>query len=255
MRRMSKVWWALVVGVSLGVTLVGVSPVKAAPLTNTQISWAQFLNFADITTPLVDAPPFIDYFDFTPENPPGDGEIFSAVYPGKGPAAGKYVYVYQVYHYSESSAVNFTGFAFPAFTTLGPVPIDFNGDSVPDTSFYIVPAAGDPANPPIGTTANSWGTKKPTSFGYSPNPPNSDITISYVSIPELGIDDVILRGQVGYIFGFVHSLPPTVAKANTKDSGTDALEPLVYTPSPEPTSFVLLSAGLLGLVAIRRRRS
>jgi len=253
---MSKVWWALVVGVSLGVTLVGVSPVKAAPLSNTPISWTQFLSFAD-TTPLTDAPPFIDYFDFSPKTAPADGEIFSAVYLGKGPAEGKYVYVYQVYHYSGSSSVNFTGFAFPAFTTLGPVPIDLNGDNVPDfTSFYIVPDANAPSTPPIGgTTANSWGTKKPTSVDYSPNPPNSDITISYASIPEFGINDIILRGEVGYIFGFVHSLPPTVVEANTKDAGTDILKPLVYTPSPEPTSFVLLSAGLLGLVAIRRRRS
>lgn len=241
MRNMSRIWMTLVASVSLGMTLLIVNPVRAASLSNTKIDWHTFLRFSTLISP-PDAPPFIDYFDFKPPSA-GDGEIYSAVFLGTGPAAGQYVYVYQVYHYGTSDTSYFTGFAFKALTTLTPTNIPGIG-----TSFYIEPDEDDPATPPIGgTSANAWGNYKPSEVDYTPNPPFSDITVSYV------LRDKIPKNGVSYIFGFVHPLPPTKVPSNPKDTTEDILNPLVYTPSPEPSAFILVSAGLLGLWGIRRR--
>ncbi len=240
MRNVLRVWTFLVVGASLGMTFLWVTPANAIPLSNTQISWGTFTSFADISLPVV--PPLIDYFDFFPQTPGSDGEIYSAVFQGHGAAAGKFVYVYQVYHYSTSSAANFSGIAFQAFTTVVPVNVPGVG-----TSFYIAPVPGDPITPPIGTTANSWGNYKPSEVDWSSNPPGSDISVSYIGANR------IPRDGVSYFFGFVHSPPPKKVESNPIDAGPDLLKPFVYTPSPEPSAFILLSAGLLGLMAIRRR--
>jgi len=241
MRRMSKVWWALFVGVSLGVTLAGVSPVKAAPLSNTPISWTTFLNFAEIGSPVVDS--LYDHFDFEPVAPGHDGLIYSQVFEGKGDAAGKFVYVYQVKHFSGSSSQYFRSFSFKSFSTLMPINLPGIGNS-----FYIS-FADDPDDITIGF---GLGSKAPVSFWYDPNflTNTSSVSVDFKGGSQPGIG----RGEVSFIFGFVHELPPVKAKVNPMDDDPDALKPLVYTPSPEPTSFVLLSAGLLGLVAIRRRR-
>ncbi len=240
-RNMSRFWMVLGLSVSMGVTLLWVTPVRAVSLSNTQIDWDTFLTFST-TTPVPGAPPLIDYFDFSPPSA-GDGEIYSAVFLGTGPAEGQYVYVYQVYHYETSDSSYFTGLAFKALTTIMPTNIPGVG-----TSFYIVPDDDDPPIPPIGgTSANAWGNYKPTEVDYTPNPPVSDISVSYV------FQDKIPKGGVSYFFGFVHPLPPTKVLSNPKNAAPDVLNPLVYTPSPEPSAFVLIGTGLLGLLVIRRR--
>lgn len=67
MRNVLRVWKFLVVGVSLGMTILWVTPVDATPLSNTPISWSTFISFANIGNPVV--PPLIDYFDFSPPHP------------------------------------------------------------------------------------------------------------------------------------------------------------------------------------------
>jgi len=234
MRRMSKVWWALVVGVSLGVTLVGVSPVKADPLTLNPISWSTFLTFADIsTTPGI---PIFESFNFPPPPPPGgtfpDGEVFSAVYKGIGPADGKFVYVYQIRLFDTEDVAQVDRIAFKTFTTLSPE----YPSGTPLGAFYI-----DSGDVGIG-------------FGLGEVAPSEGDFLT-IPKPQIGVDFPVPTGKTSYIFGFIHPLPPTTVTANLIDGEIENLNPLVYTPSPEPASFVLLSAGLLGLAVIRRRRS
>lgn len=158
------------------------------------------------------------------------------------------MYVYQLYHYYHSSSLKLTAISFEAFTPAVPVNVSGVG-----TSFYITPAGGTPL---IGTTAGSWGKHTPTAIvwtsDWTSDPPRSEISVSYILDPIFRFDPTSGDG-VSYLFGFVHSLPPTMVKSNPVDGRTDLLWPLVYTPSPEPSAFILLSAGLLGLMAIRRR--
>lgn len=251
MKVKSRIWTTVIVSASvLALILFGVSPAKAAPLSNTNISWSNFLTFADIS--VVVGAPLTDFFDFAPATAPADGEIISAVYAGKGAAAGKYVYVYQIHHYSTSSSPFFDSMSFKAFTTLPPA--DPLGLAPPGKyfSFYIGP---DPNinilfGYPIGATLTS-----PKSAFLTFDPPNSEYDFNFVDLNTgQGIPGKGTAQSYSHIFGYIHDLPPTTVAANIIDAGPDLRKPLVYTPSPEPAAVGLLMAGLMGLSFFRRRR-
>jgi len=227
MRRMSKVWWALVVGVSLGVTLVGVKPAKAAPLTT--------VNSATYSSWLgpVAAPPMTNTFDFEPTNatfPGPDGEVLSVVYYGAGAATGFYVYVYQITHYAKppSSEGSIEGMSFDIFgplntSLLNPGTVAFQVEDTGDLELESATLAPPGAPPAIGTIK---------------------FTVK---------DEALPPNQTTWLFGFFSPLPPTKVVADMKNTGNTILSPLVYTPSPEPSTFVLLGMSLLGGIWWRRR--
>jgi len=220
MRRMSKVWWALVVGVSLGVTLVGVKPAKAGPLMT--ISEATFKAWIGWPDPIVVAAPMTQTFEF---NPPGeDGDISSVVFKGVGGiAAGNYVYIYQIAHYSNSSENNINGVSFDVF---GPI-VPLSGGAV---AFQVQPGSDYGGDVSLSDATLYPGT--PSSIDFT--------------IPTLA------RGKETWWFGILSPLPPTKTVATVRDTDFKG-QPLVYTPSPEPSTFVLLGMSLLGGVWWRRR--
>jgi hypothetical protein len=220
MKAMSKFWTALVVGVAV----MAVSTHSwAVPLSNTDISWAQFTSLADISSP-VDIPfPDIFVFKFGPQ-----GEIMSGVFPGKGNAAGLYVYIYQIKVYSTPPG-KVDELSIPL---LGPGPTTVSVSGVGNvSSFYI--GSGVPSGFFYGQ-----GDKAPTSSTFTPLPP----VISFV----WGDPNQIFQGEASYIVGFFSPAPPTTTLANLSDGGSLDDHPLVYTPSPEPSISLLLGVGLLG---------
>jgi len=237
MKAMSKFWTALVVGVAVGVTFLGTTPAKAGPLTVATMDWA---SFSGSYLGSLFAPAVTDYFDFAPQNVPADGEVISAVYSGKpgSPADGLYVYLYQLKIYPTSSAGFISGIAFNLLTPIPPALVD--GKHVINVS--------DP--PILFGPANT--SSKVGSADWSPNllPPDTS-QISFDLNPKLYKDS---DDQISYMWAFFHPLPPTLIGANPKDGGADLLNPLVYTPSPEPSTFILLGFGLLGLFSSWRRR-
>lgn len=247
MKSMSRIWTVFVVGVALGVTLSWVTPVKAGPLSITEFSWADFSDIY-LGAPVPDAPPFIDYFDFAPATEGFDGEVISAVFYGKGPASGLYVYLYQLKIYPTSSSGFISGIAFDFLTTIPPAKVN-NVEvftiSDPDILF-------GKANPNSKPSAVVWSLSTPTTSQLSTNlllwRDDQDTT---QDPPD--DEDPPFEEQVSYLWGFFHPLPPTKIGANPKDGGGDLRNPLVYTPSPEPSVIVLMSLGMLGLLGIKRR--
>lgn len=234
MRTMSRFWMALVVSASLGLTFFWTTPAKAVELSNTAISWNTFLSWTDADNdgvpdfdPLY--PPLTFPFDFGGPNFP-DGSVFSAVYPGVGQAAGKWVYVYQIQHLTTSDVPVLNGMSWFWMTnpTLDAV------DSI--SSFKITSGA-----PTIGF---GLGTVDITDADWYPHPIN----------PTADFDFAPQAGQVTYIFGLFSSLPPMIVDATVRDAVTLATRPLVYSPTPEPSTFLLIGMGLVGTLMWRRRR-
>jgi hypothetical protein len=238
MKAMSKFWTALVVGVAVGVTFLGTTPAKAGPLTVATMDWTSFSSYLGSLF----APAVTDYFDFDPANNPPfpyDGEVISTVYSGKpgSPADGLYVYLYQLKIYPTSSAGFISGIAFNLLTPVPPAQVD--GKHVINV--------GDP--PILFGSANTL--SKVGSADWSLNFPPDTSQISFNLNPALYKDS---DDQISYMWAFFHPLPPTLIGSNPKDGGGDLRNPLVYTPSPEPSTFILLGFGLLGLFGSWRRR-
>jgi len=246
MKAMSKFWMALVVGVAVGVTFLGTTPAKAGPLTVDTMTWA---SFSSSYLGSLFAPAVTDYFDFAPENDPTkppfppvpyDGEVISAVYLGKpgSPADGLYVYLYQLKIYPTSSAAFISGIAFDLLTPIPPAQVD--GKHV--INVYDPPILFGTANTSSKVGFADWGLNFP--------PVTSQISFD-LNPDKLYKDSV---DQISYMWAFFHPLPPTLIESNPKDGGGDKRNPLVYTPSPEPSTFILLGFGLLGLFGSWRRR-
>ncbi len=237
MKTMSRLWTLAVVGAVMGATLFWATPVKAVPLTRDDITWGDFDDWTG--SPVV--PGLFQAFDFDPTTVGGDGEIYSQVFQGvAGPFAGKFVYVYQIDHFSGSSSPELDAIAFKFLTTIPP-----------DNLRYFVVSLNLPSNTGIGFDDPG---DQPPYFGEWTAP--DEIGFTFEDLPPGPEKDTgLLRGEISYLFGFTHPLPPTTVVANLVDAGPDLLKPLVYTPSPEPSIIVLLSMGLLGFWGYRRRKS
>jgi len=250
MRRMSKVWWALVVSASLGLSAFWSTPAKAGPLTIVTENWATFSGkLGVLVTPLPLPNPFLDYFDFAPKTEDYDGAIISAVYHGTGPWAGQYVYLYQLKFFAGSSSGHLQGFAQKLFSPIPPL-----GDTVyqiPDPSILF-----GPAHPNTGLTGAVYTNPSPVTGAISWNfDIYRDDQDSGAHDPP-GDQDPPVGGTyediVSYLVAFVHPNPPVKVGVNMKDAGTDLRNPLVYTPSPEPSAFALLCLGMVGVAGFRR---
>lgn len=205
-----------------------VAPSWAIPLSNTNLTWTEFTSLADISN--VKGTPFSDTFAFA-GGPVG--EITSGVFAGTGDATGLYVYVYQVRVYTtplgkvDEVSIPFAPSAYPLSTVTG------------ISSFYI--GSGVPSGFLYGQ-----GNKAPTSSTFTSLPP----VVSFA----WGDPNQIYQGQDSYIFGFFHSAPPVTTQANLSDAGPETRFPFVYTPSPEPSVFLLFGIGLMGGAVLSRGR-
>jgi hypothetical protein len=222
MKAMSKFWTALVVGVAVMAVTI---PSWAGPLTTITLG-----QFAAWTAGGVAAPPKVSTFDFLPSGT--DGDVSSVVFFGANAAAGLFVYVYQITHYTVSSEDAIEGMSFDL---LGPVilnPSSIN-PALPSTFAFQVSGTGDVALSDAKTRPT--GSLSPTSVSFT--------------IPEL------LPGEKTFLFGFFSPVPPTTVESDLRDTGKHT-SPLVYTPSPEPSVGIMFGLGLLGVPifgALRRR--
>ncbi|MCX7642591.1 MAG: PEP-CTERM sorting domain-containing protein [Armatimonadetes bacterium] len=228
MGNISRIWLVLVISVSLGLTSLWVAPAKAAPLTT-----VDYATFSGWLGPVV-APPLTSVFDFEPSGglyPGPDGEVVSVVYSGIGPVANLYVYVYQIKHYSSppSSERKVDGISFDLF---GP---------------WAVPGVLNPGT--VAFQVAGTGDKSLSDATITPGLPGIPPSISFSLLPP----DFLPPGKTTWLFGFFSPMPPTTTIADVKDTGRTLLSPQVYTPTPEPSTFVLLGMGLLGGIWWRRR--
>jgi len=233
----------LIVGLSLGVGFLCVTPAKATPLTltNTAISWGTFLNWVDVDSqgnPVSDPnyPPLTLPYDFTtPEgrnNYYPDGYVFTAVYPGKGSASGKWIYVYQVKLLSPADIPVVNGMSWKWV----PQPEAVVENNITITSFRIT--GGKP------TIGFGLGSVDITGANWHPHPTS----------PTADFDFKITDQGVTYIFGLFSSLSPTIIGATIRDSGTLVSRPGIYTPTPEPPVLLLFGTALAGTLMWRRRK-
>jgi hypothetical protein len=169
--------------------------------------------------------------------------MISQVFAGIGPAAGLFVYAYQIDHFGGSSEEEVGGISFDFLTNplLTPVAaitsyvIDGTGTGLPP-AFPPPPGAPFIPGPGVSTTFAEWfaGT---VDFGGSPPVP------------------WIARGAYSDVFGTFSPNPPKVVVADVIDTGVTFASASVYSPVPEPGSIAAVSGiALLGLVGYVWRR-
>ena len=214
-------------------------PVEAVPLSNTEISWAQFTSIANINNPVTDALPGVFDFGIDEENiffP--DGSVYSQVFPGIGSAEGLNVYVYQ-FQVFPGSDVSLTevSFEFPINPANFPVKID--GEDV--TSFWV-----NESDPGIGIGPGA--SVAPDEVAWDNG------------VLKFTLNLNALQGDISFIIGVFapKNMPPeeTVTKLGTfpADASPTLPLPTVYMPTPEPSFVVCLGLGIFACL-IRGRRS
>jgi hypothetical protein len=157
-----------------------------------------------------------------------DGELRSEVFDSAANTTKFYAYVYQILAPSDTALANLLieGFGNPGVATIG-------GKAVQAITIGAAPLAGFPG---IGTV--------------SPTTVNSNFgAMSFEFSPALA------AGTTSYIFGVFSTIGPT----NTKqfiEGGTNAevkaYQPATTSATPEPSTIISLSIGLIGAIAYAR---
>uniref|UniRef100_A0A7V4CLT1 PEP-CTERM sorting domain-containing protein n=1 Tax=Fervidobacterium pennivorans TaxID=93466 RepID=A0A7V4CLT1_FERPE len=237
--RCHKSFWVLnyvAIAIVGFIASYGATTGQAAPLTNTEISWDQFANIANISNPIVTDT--TRFFNFEVDGNDiffPDGSVYSQVFPGIGNASGLNVYVYQFQISPLWSDVSLTGVSF---------------------SFIFNPENTPVSIPSIGNITSFW-----------INEDNPDIGFSDASVEPLEViwDEGVLKiyfslaspGETSFIIGTFApaNMPPalTVATLGTNPIGNPIIKPSVYTPTPEPSAALLLGLSLTGSLLFRRR--
>jgi len=215
-----------------------VTPAEAVPLSNTEISWAQFESIADINNPVTDA--LEGFFDFEIAGVNfffPDGSVYSQVFPGIGSAEGLNVYVYQ-FQVFPGSDVSLTevSFEFPVNPANFPVKID--GEDV--TSFWV-----NESDPGIGIGPGA--SVAPDEVAWDNG------------VLKFTLNLNALQGDISFIIGVFapKNMPPeeTITKLGTDPAdASPIILSTVYMPTPEPSFVVCLGLGIFACL-IRGRRS
>jgi len=234
MKAMSKLWTALVVGVTV---MAAAIPSWADPVSAPvgEISLSTFNQWIGSSPIHVDTEfPFYDEYYAI-------GTITSQVYLGVGGVAkGSYVYVYQVHHSNQSPLQAIHYFSFELH---GPIQV---------ITDLLVP---DPENP--RNFIPTFAFQVSEAGGVLSRATHGRIIDGRRGIKfEFGSGGLI-RGGTSRRFGFLSSCPPERLRLVTieyKEFKAIGRWDSIFTPSPEPSVGVMFGLGLLGLPFLRALR-
>lgn len=217
-----------VAAIVLGSVLLLGKDVLAIPLTNTSVTSGQVCALFDCGSAVASV---FGSFAFAPGGATPDGDSAVTVLAGLATTAaeGLYLYNYDLLNYTTSSET-LHGYSVD-FAPLVPT-LDFNGDAIPDTSWYCTTCGGHPG-----------------SFGAGASAP---VTASFTGNSVTFIFSELAPGDFSTDFGVVSSAPPGSVTATVLNT-TQVAAPDSLAPVPEPGTLLLIGTGLTGL-ALRRRR-